>query len=139
MLIYASSTDLAAWTGTAAPANAAGLLRSASLAVREGTELCFYATDTTGMPTDATVLQAFNDATCAQAAWLAAVDVDPNRGGVLEEGVESSAGIASARITYADAPAAAEAKQRALTGLCPDAQRILRNAGLYATAPWIVG
>ena len=139
MLVYASTDDLQTWLGAAAPANATALLRSASLAVREATELAFYDTDSTGRPTDATILQAFNDATCCQAAWLTTEGVDPNLGGTLEAGVEASVGIGSARITYADGADAAAAKQRALTGLCPDAQRILRNARLTPTAPWIVG
>lgn len=139
MLVYASTDDLAAWIGGDAPVNAAGLLRSASLAVREATSLAFYATDSTGLPTDTTLLQAMNDAACCQAAWLNAEGVDPNLGGTLAAGVETSVGIGSARITYADGAEAAAAKQRALTGLCPDAQRILRNAGLTPTAPWIVG
>ncbi len=139
MLIYATPADLSTWTGADAPVNVVGLLRTASLAVREGTELCFYDTDSSGMPTDAALLQAFNDATCCQAAYLSAEAVDPNRGGVIDTGIETSVGIGSARITYADAQATVAAKQAALGGLCPDAARILRNAGLYATAPWIVG
>jgi hypothetical protein len=139
MLVYASTDDLAAWLGSAAPANATPLLRSASLSVREATSLAFYATDSTGLPTDAATLRAFNDATCCQAAWLNAESIDPNRGGALATGTQTSIGIGSARITYADAAAAVTAKQQALTGLCPDAQRILRNAGLTPTAPWIVG
>lgn len=139
MLVYATTDALAAWTGADAPVNATALLRTASLAVREATELCFYVTDATGMPTDAAILQAFQDATCSQAAALDANDVDPLAGGTLEAGVHSSDGIGSARITYADAVAAAEAKQRLLGGLCVEAARIIRNAGLYATAPWVVG
>lgn len=139
MLVYASTNDLASWMGTPAPANATALLRTASLAVREATELAFYATDTTGLPTDATILQAFSDATCSHAAALYQADVDPNAGGVLEPGVHASDGIGSARITYSDAALAAEAKRMLVRGLCQEAQRILRNAGLTPTAPWIVG
>lgn len=141
MLVYATSADLAAWTGAAAPSNATQALRSASLAVREATELDFFATDTTGMPTDTTVLQAFNDATCCQAAALIALSVDTNAGGSVVPTVKESKSIGSARITYAqqDAKNAADAKQQALTGLVPEAMRILRDAGLARTAPWFVG
>lgn len=139
MLLYASPSDFATWTGEDAPAGITGLLRTASLAVREATELAFYATDSDGYPTDPVKREGMRDATCCQAAALSAAGIDPNFGGVLDPGVESSTGIGSARITFADAAAAAEAKQMLLRGLCVDAQRILRNAGLSQTAPWIVG
>lgn len=141
MLVYAKSTDYAAWTGTTAPSNITQVLRSASLAVREATELSFYATDTTGMPTDPGILQAFNDATCCQAAALIALGVDTNAGGAVVASVKESKSIGSARITYAaqDAKNAAEAKQQALTGLVPEAIRILRDAGALKLSPWVVG
>lgn len=139
MLVYAAPADYATWTGAAAPANITALLRSASLAVREATEMCFYATDTTGMPTDTGILQAFNDATCCQAAFLNTADVDPNQGAVVTASVEQATRIGSASITFADATAAAAAKQQAVEGLCLDAARILRNAGLTPKPPWQVG
>jgi hypothetical protein len=141
MLVYATSADYAAWTGTSAPAGLTSKLRSASLAVREATELDFFATDTTGLPTDAAILQAFNDATCCQAAALVALALDPNAGGAVTPSVKESKSIGTARITYAQADAAnaAAAKAQAATGLVPDALRILRDAGLARTAPWVVG
>jgi len=141
VLVYATSTDYEAWTSTTPPANISPILRAASLAVTEATELCFYDTDSTGLPTDTSVLKAFNDATCCQAAALVAINYDPTTGGTITTSVKQSKGIGSAHITYAqaDADAAATAKARAITGLVPDAQRILRNAGLYRTAPWVVG
>lgn len=140
-LIYATSTDYQAWTGGTAPSNIAPILRTASLAVREATEAAFYATDTTGMPTDTTVVQAFNDATCCQAAALIAIGYDPTTGGVVTPTVKVSKQLGSAHLTYAteDVQAAAEAKQQAITGLVPEAQRILRNAGLLKSVPWVVG
>lgn len=139
VLVYATPDDLAAWTGTTAPTNATALLRSASLAVREATELCFYAVDDTGLPTNTTQLQAFNDATCCQAAALAELDVNPQSGGVVEAGVVSSSKLGSASFEYADAAIAAAAKAAAMQGLVPDALRILRDAGISPTNPWIVG
>ncbi|MGN6722988.1 MAG: hypothetical protein ACTHJM_10290, partial [Marmoricola sp.] len=71
MLIYATTDDLTVWMApTAPPDPAAQYLRTASLAVAEATKTWFYSTDTTGAPTDATIKQAFNDATCAQAAAM---------------------------------------------------------------------
>lgn len=140
MLVYATTADYQAWTGTTAPANITGLLRAASMAVREATELAFYTVDATGMPTDTVQKQAFNDATCCQAAALAAFGVDPNAGGTLEAGaVETSVGIGTARETFADATAAVQAQQALIGGLTPDAKRILRNARLMLTSPWVVG
>lgn len=139
MLVYATSADFTAWAGVAAPANVNGLLRSASLAVREATEFCFYATDSTGMPTDTAYVQAFNDATACQANFLNTVAQDPNLGGVLEPGVEQQASLGSAHVTYADAQDAADARKAAVLSLCPDALRILRVAGLVPKPPWQVG
>lgn len=140
MTPYASTDDLTAWTGTTAPANATLLLRTASYAVREATETAYYAADpVTGLPTDTKTLGAFRDATCAQAAALAAADIDPTFGGTLEPGVQTSIGIGSARITYADAADAVAAKQDLIGGLCLEARRILRQAGIVTGVPWIVG
>lgn len=137
-LIYATSADLATWTGAAAPANAAQLLRSASLLVREATACDFYATDTTGLPTDTAVLAAFNDATCAHAALWAALKVDP-LAGAAQVRIQASKGIGTARISYADAQAAADAAADSLRNLCPEARRILRDAQLGSTAAWRIG
>lgn len=140
-LVYAAASDYAVWTGVDAPSNISSVLRSASLAVREATELYYYQVDGTGLPSDATVKQAFNDATCAQAAALVALDYDPTTGGTITATVEQSTQLGTAHITMAaaDVQAAAEAKARAITGLVPEAQRILRNAGLQVNTPWLVG
>lgn len=142
-LIYATSANYLAWPGVSslAPANIAALLQSASLAVREATEGAFYQTDTTGMPTDATILQAFQDATCCQVAALVAIGYDPTTGGTVTATVKQTKSLGSAHLQYAttDAQAAAEAKKRVIEGLSLDAQRILRNAGLLKNVPWVVG
>lgn len=140
-LVYATDADLTAWMApTALPANSAQLLRTASFAVREFTETAYYACDTTGMPTDPVQLQAFKDATCAQAAAMASFQVDPLAGGVLESSlVESAVGIGTAKISYGDAAAAVQGQLQLLNGLVLEAARILRQAGLVVTAPWVVG
>lgn len=140
-LVYASPTDYTTWTGAAAPSNITQILRSASLAVREATELFYYQVDSTGLPTDAAIKQAFNDATCCQAAALVAAGYDPTTGGTVTASVEQSSSIGTAHITYSntDAQNAAEAKARLITGLTPDAQRILKDAGVMRAAPWLVG
>jgi len=140
VLVYAAQADFLAWTGlTTAPTNIAQLLRSASLAVREATELCFFNADTTGLPIDTPTLQAFNDATCSQAAFLNSEGIDPNAGGVLVAGVLDAVAIGSGRVGFADAAQAALAKTDAMNGICPEARRILADAGLTPSQPWVTG
>lgn len=136
--IYATSTDLATWTGTTAPANADQLLRSASLLVREATACDFYPVDDNGMPTAAATAQAMNDAACCHAALWAALGVNP-LAGAAQARIQASKSIGSASISYADAAAAAEAAAESLRALCPEARRILRIASLGSTAAWIIG
>jgi hypothetical protein len=141
MLVYATSADYVTWTGGSAPANIAQVLRKASLQVREATKLDFYAADTTGLPTLPAQLQAFNDATCCQAAALVELSINPNAGGAVETSVKEAKSLGSARIQYAqtDAQNAADAKKRASEGLVTDAIQILRIAGLARNAAWVTG
>jgi hypothetical protein len=140
VLVYATSADLADWmTPTALPANAAQLLRTASMTVHEATMTSYYDVDGTGLPTDATTLQAFKDATCAQAAALSLAGIDPLSGGVLKSGVASQKAVGSARIDYADATAAAASRQALTTDLCTEAHRILQQAGIMLEAVWTIG
>ncbi|MFI0897750.1 hypothetical protein [Streptomyces sp. NPDC020983] len=70
MPTYATTDDLAAYTGTAAPDNAAALLAKASRMLDSAVfRLCWYQADGDGLPTNPLVQQAFKDACCAQAAW----------------------------------------------------------------------
>ena len=139
MLVHATASDLTAWTGTTAPANATALLRSASLLVDEATVTAVYATDDTGKATDTTVLGALRDATCAQAAAWAALGVDPVAGPAQQGATPvSSKTLGSGSVSY-DTSAAASvtvqtARARAVTELADDARRILAAAGLLRTA-----
>lgn len=135
---YATSADcwgVGSWTGNAAPSNAATLLRSASLLVRDATATAVYAVDANGLPTDATILQAFKDATCAHAAALQTAGIDPAAAGTTP-GISATA-IGSASVTYAGAAEAAAARQRLTTELAPEALMVLRSAGLLANPPMI--
>lgn len=70
--IYATSTQYETYTGTApAPAGISKMLADASRMLDSQVfRLCWFEADAvTGMPTNALVLQAFADATCAQAEW----------------------------------------------------------------------
>ena len=75
MAAYATNADLATWLGAEAPSDSARLLARASTAVDTFLIGVQYVTDDNQMPTDAVVIQAMNDATCAQVEfWLATHD-----------------------------------------------------------------
>ena len=136
----AAPTDLAAWTGTTAPANAVPLLRSATTLVLAATKGAYYAVDPlTGLATDPVVAKVLNDATCIQAAAWAALGVNPLTGGVAVSTVVSQKAIGSARLTYADAAAAAAAKTAAVTELVPEAVAKLSQNNLLPTNVWMYG
>lgn len=144
MIVHATEAQLATWTGTAAPANAAVLLRSASLLVDRALIGAIYTTDTAGKATDATVLGALADATCAQAATWATLGIDPTAGAAgATAGQVVSKSIGSATITY-DRPstarsAAGSARADAAVTLTDEAVQILANAGLLTTRVWTYG
>lgn len=142
-LVYATPADLSAWTGATAPPNAVNLLRRASGLVRKATATAFYATDPTGLPTDATTLQAFKDATTAQANYWALNNIDPATGGLAQTGVLSSKKIGSASLTYdvagAGSVAAYQARITAATTLCDEAFDLLQAAGINLINPWVAG
>jgi hypothetical protein len=69
-LVYATTADLAHYLEAAPPADARRKLRRASRRVANYIRLAVYAADdVTGMPTDATIIAAVRDATCAQVEW----------------------------------------------------------------------
>lgn len=142
-LIYATSTDLSAWTGATAPPNADQLLRRASGLVRKATATAFYATDPTGLPTDAVTLQAFKDATTAQANFWAVNNIDPAAGGLSQTGVLSSKKIGSASLSYDSAGSGSvtawRTKVEASATLCEEAFDLLQAAGINLINPWIAG
>lgn len=131
---YATPTDLTEWTGDAAPADAAALIRHASALVEGATRGARYAVDDGGLPTGPAVVAAFRDATCAQVALWAAAGLDPTTGGIEATSgrVATSKTIRGATVSY-DAAAAAQAKQArtaALTSVGAETYQILDNAGL---------
>lgn len=68
--VYATPDDLAAYTGSSAPADAGALLAKASRFLDSAVfRLCWYQADGDGLPTNTLVSDAFRDAVCAQAAW----------------------------------------------------------------------
>lgn len=142
-LIYATSDDLSAWSGQTAPPNATQLLRRASGLVRKATATAFYATDTTGLPTDAGTLQAFKDATTAQASMWAAAGIDPTGGGVAVVAPLRAKKIGSAALDYdtsaSSSVTAYSARSAAAVTLCIEAVDILQAAGINLINPWVAG
>lgn len=126
------------WIGAQVPANAVPLLRSCTAMVYDATKLSIYATDTsTGLPSDPTILQCMQDATCIQAAAWMALKIDPLAGGVSTVKVVTSKKIGSGAITYsnAGADATAAAQLAATTQLVPDAVKKLRQQNLISHWP----
>lgn len=138
--MLAQSTDLATYTGAAAPANADALLRSATTLVLRETRMAYYDVDpATGLATDTQIGGALKTATVIQAAAWAAIGYDPLTGGVQTPDVESSTKMLSSTITYADAGLAAQARAEAITGLVPEAERVLELNNLLLPNPWYFG
>lgn len=135
--VYATVDDFAQWIDADLPANARALLRTASFGVREFTATAWYDANTDGSPKDTAIAAVFRDATCAQAAFLLGVGYDPLSG--LVSGVETEAGVGSARVTYADALNAVERVYSGAYGLCAEARRIIAQGGIITNVPWIVG
>lgn len=69
--VYATTADLTAFTGDAAPDNAEVLITDATRFLDANVfSSCLYdVDDTTGMPASTIVLAAFRDAVCAQVQW----------------------------------------------------------------------
>lgn len=131
MRIYATTEELTAWLApTPAPANAVGLLRSASGLIRSETKTAIYATDTLGYPSDVTTRAAFKDATCAQAKFWADHKIDPSLGAAGVAPLAASKSIGGASIQYSTYVSTAEARANAAGVLGPDAWYILNDAGL---------
>ncbi len=120
--VYATAADLAAYTGTAAPADAAVKLTRASAIITNVTIGAVYTVDGTGLPTDAATLTAFRDATCAQVVWWAATG-DPTGA----QGRLASTTIGRVSLTFrTDTGPASSPRART----APDALLILQNAGI---------
>lgn len=142
VIVYATSEELAAWTQLPLPTNAAKLLRSASLLVRDATKSCVYATDVADKPSDTKIRDAFRDAVCAQAAFWAGAGIDPTQPMVTAPVLQSKA-IGSARLTYdtggTGSLSAYRARVRAASELCDESIRLLQDSGLNLTAGWMIG
>jgi hypothetical protein len=138
--MLAQPSDLATYTGQPAPANATNLLRSATALVLRETRMAYYTVDPlTGLATDVQISNSLFTATCIQAAAWAQIGYDPLTGGVLTTSVVSSTKIDTASETFADAAEAAQARADAITGLVPEAERVLEYQNLLIPQVWAFG
>lgn len=124
---YATPTELAAWLGVAAPANADALLRSATIRVARACNLPIP-----DAPGD--VEHPLRDATCAQSAAWIALGIDP-----AKSGTDVPAPVKRSKILTGDVELDTTAQTKAATlataGLCEEATDILFVAGLL----WLPG
>ena len=139
MLVYATPEDLVPDWAAIAPANAAVLLRFASTLVRRATLTAWYTVDTTGAPTDLTVVEAMRDATCSQVATWIALSIDPAKGAADGGKTVAAKSIGSASVQYSTYASTVEARARAATQLSQDALLILADAGLIGAHPDVTG
>lgn len=141
--VYATSDDYTQAGYGTPPVDATRLLATASRWVREATNGDIYDADDTGIPTDATILAAFKDATTAQVFAWSSANVDPATGGLLAQGPVSSKSLDGASISYDNSLNASvtafTVRERAATVLCDESARILRQAGLGSTRSWDFG
>ena len=127
MLVYADEADLSTHV-TELPDNADVLLRFASVLVRRATRFDVYDVTPAGMPDDPWVIDAFRDATCAQAAMWAQNGIDPSSGAAgVDGGVESSS-IAGGTVKYDTSHV--DAARASIDTLSPMALAVLRAEGL---------
>jgi hypothetical protein len=136
MIVYASKTDLEAWTGTAQPDTVTPLLREASALVRNATKCDLYDATPAGLPADPDLAEAMRDATCRQAEFWAASGIDPIAGTIAGRQVISASEVDGAKVTFNNQLAMIAARQQAagVGALCGPALEILRNAGLASPA-----
>lgn len=136
---YATPEQLSTFLGNELPPNHAALLRYAQHLVRRATLTAVYETDIDGSPADASIADAFRDATCTQVeAWLS-VSTNPAAGAADGGKVIASKNLGPASIQYAVYASTAEARARLATRLSDAALGILRDAGLVGESPVMYG
>lgn len=133
MRVYAAVSDIA---DPPANVDVEALLERASAMVDIACMFDRYHVDADGKPVDANVLQAFHDATVAQATFWIAAGINP-AGGVLGQADRvSSQSAEGGSVSYATLRTA-EAVEAAINELCEYARNILVLAGLMRRVPTI--
>lgn len=134
MIVYATADDLLeGWLGEA-PADAAMLLRQASLLVGDATRFDEYDVDDDEMPTNAKIRAALRDATCQQVASWKAAKVNPLAGVVGQDRLISSQSVDGASVSYTNL-ATRDDVVRATSELCAASRMILQQSGLGSRTP----
>lgn len=126
--VYATTADYAKELRKAPPTGSRRALAEASRLVDDMLLTAIYDTDTAGMPTDADVIVALRDATCAQAEYSATTG-DKNAIGASQL---HSFTIGSVSATRGYTSTGSTAPGRYST----KAWSILQRAGLTTTEPW---
>jgi hypothetical protein len=128
--VYATPDDLAAYTGQPAPSDAAAQLTQASrfLDASLFSRSWYYADDTTGLPTEDVVIEAFRDATCAQVTWWQALGDSTGAFGAGYSSV-SIGGVSLARTGKAGA-VAPDGSESAARQIAPQVWDILQDPTL---------
>lgn len=136
MLTYAEPDDLMDGWLPEQPdeAKARLAIRYASILVRRHTACDLYEVDPAGAPTEPDIIEAFRDATCAQAAMWLQAGIDASAGTAGQAIAVKSQTADGGSVTYGDAPTA-EQISKSLTSLSQTAVMILRNAGLASSRP----
>lgn len=130
--VYATSTDLAAYTGSSAPADADALLAKASRMLDSAVfRLCWFQADGDGLPTDDLVTAAFRDAVCAQAAWWDQLG-DSTGAQTAGWGTVQIGSVMMSRSLTATAPTDSPARQ-----IAPEVWDVLRSPDLTPDRLWI--
>lgn len=124
--VYATVTELSAFTGRPAPDNAERLLARASRLVDAAMKAAVYEVDASGAPVVPEVRDAFRDATCAQADVWAGREASEAEIGPWN--TVSAGSVSMSRFTTP--PSVADD-----TALTPEAAEILAGLGL-PTAVW---
>lgn len=127
--VYATTTQLADYTGEALPTGAARLLRRASRRVDDLLRTAVYDVDDDGLPTGTAVAAALAEATCAQVEWWGEIGDDGGNGAV--------AALAGAQIGSVKLPGGGGGMGGGIPDYAPDAVAILQRAGLTSAGPQI--
>ena len=135
-MAYATITDFETFTGQDAEPGIERRLERASEVLDAALVTAVYATDTSGNPTDATIIDALKRACCAQVEWWLATDDDlgePGRGAAGNLGAAGNfEGVAIGPVPGVRMmPARGVGSDR----LAPKAAEILRVAKLLNVRP----
>jgi hypothetical protein len=139
MLLYATPAELAAYidpdaVAPAPPALATVLLRSASQLVLDAIAAARYAATAEGLPKDATLLAAVQNATMEQASAWSLHSIDPRKGAASAARRVASKSLTGVAVSYVKDDAADTAASELASGksLTRPAWLILDNAGLIS-------